>query len=539
MGASLYPDFFNDVFGPIMQPGSSGGFAGPVRIGNVARALVVQPLVEAHFSFAPEGGSLSQLAVFMTDRGYLGGVLGFATDDVRLFDAASQAHASGLHYSFDHAASGVLGTHDVSVEVEDDIHGCGRLVASSIGGGMIEVRSVNGFALSWRADTNALIVFGPDGAIDRRGIEAFSQEHARHVVALQPLIHDQHARPGDHDTAFLFELAEPADIDEAAALFPAAHVLMLPAQLPVVSTNDRKPQLFSTVPEWRAVAEGRGISFVQAAIEYEKAFSGWDDKAIWDRFELIASILHDQVHALQDRGYDRVADTPMLPVYGRQWDAYRREVNPISDGLTARIIEYALSVNAKIPGVLIVPGPMGTGGGYLFSAVEAVRQHRGLGHDRVVEALVIAAALGAIAYTHTNASGEVGCVGESGVCCAMASGALVWLVGGTEQQVEWAASMALQGSMGLTCDPIPGGKEFPCLTRTVRAAVTAPLYADLALSGIDPLVPYHEMLQAIESHRRMSDPDLLYGSRCGTCLTPTADRCKEWLESYTEGTFAS
>lgn len=78
----------------------------------------------------------------------------------------------------------------------------------------------------------------------------------------------------------------------------------------------------------------------------------------------------------------------------------------------------------------------------------------------------------------------------------MAAGAITWMAGGNGAQVEHAASMALQASLGIPCDPIPGGLEFPCITRTIRAAVTAPLYADMALSGINPLVPYHEVLGA-------------------------------------------
>ncbi len=127
----------------------------------------------------------------------------------------------------------------------------------------------------------------------------------------------------------------------------------------------------------------------------------------------------------------------------------------------------------------------------------------------------------------------MGCVGESGVCCAMAAGGVTWLAGGDGEQVEHAASMALQANIGIPCDPIPGGLEFPCITRTLRAAVTAPLYADLALSGIDPLIPYHEILQAIETNFQKTDPAALCGSACGCNCTPTAVRCMEKLSGDT------
>jgi L-serine dehydratase len=153
-----------------------------------------------------------------------------------------------------------------------------------------------------------------------------------------------------------------------------------------------------------------------------------------------------------------------------------------------------------------------------------VREKHGYSHEKVIEALIVAAGLGALAFTHTHVNGNAGCVAESGICCAMAAGALVWLAGGDGYQVENAASMALQSSIGIPCDPIPGGLEFPCLTRTFRAAVTAPLYADLALSGIDPLIPYHEMLQEIERNFQQTDPQHLCSSQAGCCRTPSAQK---------------
>jgi len=192
-----------------------------------------------------------------------------------------------------------------------------------------------------------------------------------------------------------------------------------------------------------------------------------------------------------------------------------------------------MSVNAKIPGYIIVPAPMGTGGGYLFSAVSAVAEKKKIPRRKVVESLVIAAALGVIAFSRTKPTGRVGCVGESGVCCAMASGAVAYLLGGDDIAVENAASMALQANIGIPCDPITGGKEFPCITRTIRAAVTAPLYAELALCGIDPLIPYHEVLDAIEQTYVKQPRENLCGNACGCCLTPTARQCGENFRNAT------
>ena len=225
-------------------------------------------------------------------------------------------------------------------------------------------------------------------------------------------------------------------------------------------------------------------------------------------------------------GYDNAADTPNLPIYGKGWNRYLLFGGALSDDLTQHIITHAMATNAKVPGVLIVPGPMGTGGGYLYSALSAVAEKLGASRERVIESLVVAAALGAIAFTHCDASGGSGCVGESGVCCAMGSGAVTHLAGGDGVQVERAASMALQANIGIPCDPIPGGREFPCITRTIRAAVTMPLYADMALCGMDPILPYHEMLLAIKRHKAVASRACLHD---GVNVCPSASRCAEYL----------
>ncbi|GHV95247.1 serine dehydratase [Spirochaetia bacterium] len=526
MAKIFYPDFFNDILGPVMQPGSSTSFAGNSRVGHAASFTVKGPLKSVKIRFFSEG-QFRRLGNMMEDRAFLGGLQGFWTDDERLFQAHELAREKGISYEF-----GVLdhdNSHDKAVrfDLEDHQGIKGSLIGSSVGGGMIEVLEINGFPILWRGDTHGVLIIRDSSSQPK--IDAFIAAQGDAVV---------------ENNIFKNAVGREASFIELSAL-PTESLLeksladtnwrLFQALLPVVTFKGRKPQLFRTVDEWIAYAKDKGISFVQAAIEYEKAFSGWDDAKIWDYFKKLREILFHQIHALEDRGTYPVADTPLLPVYGKFWKTYKDAGKSLQDPLTSRIMDYAFSTNAKIPGVKIVPGPMGTGGGYLFSALEAVREARGLSVEKQIEGLAIAAGLGAIAYSNCHCSGASGCVGESGMCCAMGSGAVTWMAGGTGEQVQWAASMALQANIGIPCDPIPGGLEFPCLTRTVRSAVTAPLYADMALAGIDPLIPFHEMLTVIEHTRALYGPAVT-GPGCGACGTETAERCGRFLrEEVMEG----
>ncbi len=527
MAKIFYPDFFNDVFGPIMQPGSSGGFAGPTRIGNVARKLIRENPKKVVFSFQNKDiGHFKSLGNFMTDRGFLGGVQGFTTEDKRLFDAHKLAQEGKLSYEFrlDEGNFGYPGA--VKINVYGD-SSQGELIGASVGGGMIRIYEAYGYELNWQADTFGTLVIDTDTDLDNL-VSKYIEKFGDHVVE-----HRIVTNADDREALFIETDIDISDVDDILA-GGAGQTVHLPAVLPVVTTKAKRKQLFTTVEEWRQVASDRGISFLQAAIEYEKDASGWSEEEIWAFFTKIRDIFDKQIHSLEELDYN-AEDTPTLPIYGKLWKKYLDGGKVISDSLTRHILTHAYATNAKVPGFKIVPGPMGTGGGYLYSALDAVREDRGFSRERELEALVIAAALGALAYTHTNASGDRGCIGESGVCNAMAAGAIAYLITPDDPlvdvgiAVERAASMALQANMGLVCDPIPGGLEFPCITRTLRAAVTAPMYAEMALIGIDPLIPYHECLQAMERHYKLTPPERLCGSDCGTCTTPAAQKCKQFL----------
>ncbi|MDR2793823.1 MAG: L-serine ammonia-lyase, iron-sulfur-dependent, subunit alpha [Treponema sp.] len=529
MAKIFYPDFFNDVFGPIMQPGSSTSFAGNSRIGRVASHTVRGGVKRVKIRFNPEDrGHIQRLGNMMEDRALLGGIQGFAADDERLFSAHELARKKNISYEFGIMDQGNEYLFSTQFDVENSAGETGRLIGASIGGGMIMIYEINGFPVVWQGDTHAILVEKTPSSIGAYDEFLKFIDIRNRDIPGGVFIQSSPAKTANGHEAWFVELSTFIPDEELEAFFVPGDFLVFPAILPVVTFNGRKSQLFRTVDEWIDLAEREGISFVQAAIEYEKAFSGWDDDRIWDYFKNIREILYNQIHALEDRGTFPVADTPLLPVYGKQWKRRRDTGKVLQDPLTSRILDYAFSTNAKIPGVKIVPGPMGTGGGYLFSALEGVREHRGFSVEKQLEGLVVAAALGAIAYSLCRASGASGCVGESGICCAMASGAITWMAGGSGEQVQNAASMALQSNIGIPCDPIPGGLEFPCLTRTVRAAVTAPLYADMSLAGIDPLIPYHEMLLVIEEIR-LKHGEAVSGHGCGVNCTATAARCRQFL----------
>jgi L-serine dehydratase len=104
--------------------------------------------------------------------------------------------------------------------------------------------------------------------------------------------------------------------------------------------------------------------------------------------------------------------------------------------------------------------------------------------DGLVRFLLTAGAIGMIYKSRASISGaEVGCQGEVGVACSMAAGALAEVMGGTPAQVENAAEIGMEHNLGLTCDPIGGLVQVPCIERNAMGAVKAINAARLALQG--------------------------------------------------------
>jgi L-serine dehydratase len=108
----------------------------------------------------------------------------------------------------------------------------------------------------------------------------------------------------------------------------------------------------------------------------------------------------------------------------------------------------------------------------------------GAGDRDVLRALATAGLIGLLVKTNASISGaEVGCQGEVGTACAMAAAAAAQLLGATPRQVEYAAEMGLEHHLGLTCDPVLGLVQIPCIERNAFAATRALSCAEYALLG--------------------------------------------------------
>ncbi|MDN5558065.1 MAG: L-serine ammonia-lyase [Ruaniaceae bacterium] len=153
-------------------------------------------------------------------------------------------------------------------------------------------------------------------------------------------------------------------------------------------------------------------------------------------------------------------------------------------GAEQRLLVYAMAVNEQnAGGGRIVTAPTNGAAG-VIPAVIRYAVDLGLGEDGIRGFLLTATAIGSLIKANASISGaEAGCQGEVGSACAMAAAGLTSVWGGTPQQVENAAEIAMEHHLGLTCDPVGGLVQIPCIERNAVAASTALTAARISLMG--------------------------------------------------------
>jgi len=146
----------------------------------------------------------------------------------------------------------------------------------------------------------------------------------------------------------------------------------------------------------------------------------------------------------------------------------------------------------------------------------------------LLQGLITAGAVGLIIAKNATLSGaEGGCQAEVGSAAAMGAAAIVEMMGGTPAQALHGAAIALKNLMGLICDPIAGLVEAPCSKRNAIGTANALISAEMALSGIESVIPFDEVVATMYQVGRMLPCALRETAEGGIAITPTGLKIKE------------
>ena len=235
----------------------------------------------------------------------------------------------------------------------------------------------------------------------------------------------------------------------------------------------------------RATTTGESCWEYVASSEGEEIYTFLDE--IWD-------VMSESI----ERGLNNVGVLPGGLGVARKAQAFHRKASLYGPDFKRNglLWSYALAVSEEnASGGVIVTAPTCGGSGVLPAVLRYLRESLDCSRQDILRALATAGLVGNLVKHNASISGaEVGCQGEVGTACSMAAAAATQLHGGTVRQIEYAAEMGLEHHLGLTCDPVSGLVQIPCIERNAHAASRALSCCHFALlSGGEHKITFDEI----------------------------------------------
>ena len=267
-----------------------------------------------------------------------------------------------------------------------------------------------------------------------------------------------------HTNGMLFEALKDGAVTDEWTIYSVGGGSIASPDMPL--ETQRKIYPITTAEEILEWCDREGKTLWEFVQDFE-------DADIWEYLEKIWQTMIQTI----DNGLNNDGVLPGGLKVARKASTYwlkAKEYGP-SVSNRSRLYSYALATaEENASGGEVVTAPTCGSCGVLPAVLKHLNKLNDYRPIRILRALATAGVFGNIAKTNASISGaEVGCQGEIGVACAMAAAAACQLMGGTPAQIEYAAEMALEHHLGLTCDPVCGLVQIPCIERNAVAAARA------------------------------------------------------------------
>jgi L-serine dehydratase len=397
---------------------------------------------------------------------------------------------------------------------------------ASTGGGMMKVTRVQGYPVELPGDEYEMLVVGV-GAGLWRDVAPLLEGACSSYETAAPVV------DSEESTLLRIRLNGPIQPGLLAAIKALPAVRWVAYALPVVpvaARPDRSP-LFETAAEMVAWAEREGKSFGEAALAYELNRSGWTE----DRTQAHMGRIWQVMRAAVERGLTEdltLSGGLVTPSARRVREADR--AGRLLGGPVSLSVAYSTAVMevSNAAGV-VVAAPTAGSAGVVPGVLVAAAERLGASEEQVLKALWAAGGIGLIIARRATFAAEVaGCQAEVGAASAMAAAGLVELAGGSARQAEEAASVALQNSLGMICDPVAGLVQVPCFGKNAMGVGNAYASADLVLGGYQALIPFDEVAEAMLRVGLAMPREVRCTALGGLATTPTGTKLKQQFERW-------
>ncbi|SHH58004.1 L-serine dehydratase [Butyrivibrio fibrisolvens DSM 3071] len=209
---------------------------------------------------------------------------------------------------------------------------------------------------------------------------------------------------------------------------------------------------------------------------------------------------------------------------GEKLHQYRMKENRLIGDYLVEVMEKAIKMGESNACMKrIVAAPTAGSCGVIPAVLLTYEEQKNVDEEKIAQALYVAAGIGeVIAASACIAGAGGGCQAEIGSASAMAAGALTYLEGGNNEEIVHAAALSLKNMLGLTCDPVAGLVEVPCIKRNVSGAVNAVVSSQMAIAGIRSAIEPDEVIDSMRRIGKQIPECLRETSREGLAITPSA-----------------
>jgi len=499
----------NHVIGPIMRGPSSSHTAGPWRIGMIARDLLGSLPLKARFTMHPS----SSLSVCYHDQGsdlaLVSGLLRIPLTDSRFSEMLKLAPGMGLKALFE-IAPFPEADHPNSILVELEGEGGGKLVlhARSVGGGSIEIASVDGCPLAIKGDRHVLLVEldlqkALPGVLE--ALRGWDQGVCEKTVDSRLFLF---ASCCEKPPLTLLE-----DIRAMEGITQVRH--SSPVMFPLKGVG-----LFVDTDSLLALSREHGWSLGETAMAYEKEILGFSSEDLSAEMDHRLDIMLKSVAT----GFGLQGGMKLLRPSARSLMNAEASGSLIVGGPHFRAAARAMAaMHTNGAGGVVCAAPTGGSAGVIPGVLSTLIDDFSLNREGALKALWAAGAIGLALDRRSTFAAEVcGCQVEIGAAGAMGAAAVVEAAGGTALEACDAAATVFQNIMGSVCDLVQGIVEIPCHSRNAALASMAFLCADMVMGGYRNPVPLDETIDAVDSVGRMLPEELRCTARGGLSLCPAA-----------------
>lgn len=279
--------------------------------------------------------------------------------------------------------------------------------------------------------------------------------------------------------------------------------------------------MYNTVNELCQIATERDIPIWKVILENECRISEKTPDEIFARLDIRLNVMRRSASKALEKPYETVGN--LISGFASRQYHYSAKEDSLCGSSLNYFMALALSsseVNASMGKICAAP----TAGscGILPAVLIGISEKYNLSRYDTLHGLLTASGIGTIIVKNATVSGaEGGCQAECGVAAAMASAAAVEMRMGTPKMVANAISITLMNCMGLICDPIAGLVQVPCAQRNASQTINALLSADLALSGMESVIPADEVIEAMYKVGKQLPNELKETAQGGLAATAT------------------